>query len=127
MERTDLIRKLVTTLHLSVAERRELLEPAHVEEAVAVVVDELLRHGFFPRRLWREGERCGDGVVLELLANGRVRAQHQVSTAWMTPAHLDEVEFPDAQTAALHLVEKNFSGGIDGILLARGKATARPR
>jgi hypothetical protein len=127
MGRADLIRKLVTTRHLSVPERRQLGEPPRVEEAVAVVEDELLRQGFFPRRLWREGEPCGDGVVLELLADGRVRAQHQVSTAWMTPAYLDEVEFPDAQTAAIHLVEKDFPGGIDGIPLVGGWDTGRRR
>jgi hypothetical protein len=124
MERADLIRKLVKTRHLSVSERRQLREPPRVEEVVAVVVDELLRQGFFPRRPWREGEPCGDGVVLELLADGRARAQHQVSTACMRPAHLDEVEFPDAQAAALHLVEKDFSGGIDGILLANDGGAA---
>jgi hypothetical protein len=126
MGRADLIRKLVKTRHLGVSERRQLRESPRVEEVVAVVVDELLRRGFFPRRLWREGEPCGDGVVLELLADGRVRAQHQVSTAFMRPAHLDDVEFPDAQAAALHLVEKDFSGGIDGILLA-GDGALRTR
>jgi hypothetical protein len=120
MGRIDLVRKLVTTLHLSVAERRQLREPPSTDEVVTVVVDELLRNGFFPRRLWREGEPCGDGTVLELLADGRVLAQHQVSTAWTTPAFLDRAEFPDAKTAALHLVETDFTSGIDGIPLLSG-------
>lgn len=117
MERAALIRKLVTTLHLNVPERRQLQTPPRVEEVVAVVMEELQRNGFFPRRFWREGEPCGDGTVLELQPDGRVRAQHQSSTAWMTPAHLDTVDFPDARAAALHLVQNDFAGGIDGIPL----------
>jgi len=115
VDREGLIRKLVTTLHLSVAERRELREPPLMDEVVAVIVDELLRRGFFPRPLWHEGEPCGDGTVLQVLQDGRVRAQHQVATAWMTPEHLDTVDFPDARSAATHLANEDFARGIDDV------------
>jgi len=119
MERVRLVRKLVTTLHLSVAERQQLGEPPSRDELVAVIVEDLLHDGFFPRLPWREGEPCGDGTVLEVLADGRVRAQHQVSTAWMTPAHLSTCDFPDGKAAALHLIENDFAAGIDGVPLRR--------
>ena len=117
MERARLVRKLVTTLHLSVAERQQLGDPPSIDEIVAVIAEDLLQNGFFPRRPWREGEPCGDGTVLELLADGRVRAQHQVSTAWMTPAHIGTRDFPDAKAAGMHLVERDFAAGVDGIPL----------
>jgi len=110
----------VTTLHLSVPERKMLGDPPRMDEVVAVVVDELHRHGFFPRRPWREGEPCGDGTVLELRPDGRVRAQLQVSSPWMTPEQIDESEFPDVRSAAAHLVKQDFARGIDGVRIILG-------
>ena len=115
VDREALIRKLVTTLHLSVAERKALEDPPRMAEVVAVIVDELLRRGSFPRTPWREGEPCGDGTVLELRPDGRVRAQLQVSSPWMTPEHIGESEFSDARSAAAHLVRADFARGIDGV------------
>jgi len=120
VDREALIRKLVTTLHLSVPERKMLGEAPRMEEVVAVVVDELFRRGSFPRPAWREGEPCGDGTVLELRPDGRVRVQRQFSSPWMTPEHIDESEFPDARSAAAHLVRQDFAGGIDGVCIIFG-------
>lgn len=110
----------MTTLHLSVPERKALGEAPRMEEVVAVVADELLRRGFFPRPAWREGEPCGDGTVLELRPEGRVRAKRQFSSPWMTPEHIDESEFPDANSAAAHLVKQDFARGIDGVRIIFG-------
>jgi hypothetical protein len=118
--RESLIRKLVTTLHLSVAERKQLRPAPREREIVTAIVEELLRRGFFPRPLWREGEPCGDGTVLEVLPDGTVRAQHQVATAWMSPTHLDSIDFPNAKSAAAHLVSEDFSRGIDGVRIRFG-------
>lgn len=115
VDREALIRKLVTKLHLSVPERKMLADPPTMEEVVAVVLEELHRQGFFPYPPWREGEPCGDGTVLELRPDGRVRVQRQFSSPWMTPEHIDESVFPDARSAAVHLVKQDFARGIDGV------------
>jgi hypothetical protein len=120
VNREAFTRKLVTTLHLSVAERKALGDSPSADEVVAIVVDELLRHGFFPRKPWCEGEPCGDGTVLELRQDGSVRAQRQFSSPWMTPEHIDESEFSDARSAAAHLVKEDFAGGIDGVRINFG-------
>ena len=83
-----------------------------------MIVEHLLRDGFFPARPWREGQPCADGTMLEVLLDGRIRAQHQAARPygpWFPPSLIDSVEFPDARTAALHLIEADFPKGIDGV------------
>lgn len=117
MDRKELLRKLVTKLHLNVPERRALAGPVEASEVISLVVEILVENGSFPpgARPWKSGEPCGDGTILEVLPTGAVRAHLQVSTAWMTPEHLSSRDFPDAKSAAIHLVRTEYEKGIDGI------------
>ena len=99
MDRKELLRKLVTKLHLNVPERRELAGPVEASEVISLIVEILVENGFFPpdARPWKSGEPCREGTILEVLPTGAVRAHLQVSTPWMTPEHLSSSDFPDAK------------------------------
>lgn len=115
--RAELLRKLVTTLHLNVSERSALGGKVSADEVIGTILTILDSSKFFPTnaRPWREGQPCGDGTILEVLPGGAVRAHLQASSAWMLPAHISSRDFPDARSAAAHLVRTDFANGIDGV------------
>jgi hypothetical protein len=79
MTEADLIRKLLSTLHLSVVERRALPEGrARLSILVAVLEDALADSGWFPFEPGH-GNDVGDGAVVQL-HRGQiwVHEQHEV-------------------------------------------------
>lgn len=123
-EREQLIEKLVTTMHLSVAERLAL-SPSNVRYTeVAAVLERLLENsGYFPpgARPWQEGNVVHEGAILQKLPDGRVRLTLQRShpTAPTVLAAKKESDFRSSRAAIRAFVRLEWPGGIDGIAIKR--------
>ena len=100
-ERSRLIEKLVTTLHLNVAERQAFVTAPRKTEISAVIAKVLGDHGYFPQnaRPMESSSICFEGHFLEALANGRVRLWWQRPPA-IEPSALAEQRHTDFSNAA---------------------------
>ncbi|MGA2277612.1 MAG: hypothetical protein ABSG00_08405 [Terracidiphilus sp.] len=120
-ERRSLIEKLVTTLHLNVAERK-LLEPVPVSksEISAAIMSVFKELGHFPPQasVWQPGNSVFEGYFLELLTDGRVRllCQRHIATTPMQLGGQSYVDFSDASQAIDEFIMREWtSRDIDGI------------
>ncbi len=123
--RTQLIEKLVSTLHLNVHERQTLDRSAlRVSEVNSAVKRLLLEAGRFPSHAkpWQHGEVAFEGHFLELLIGGSVRLWWQRSHPLM-PTRMAEQhhsDFASIDDAIEAFVNKEWASGIDGIRIVPG-------
>lgn len=122
IERNSLIEKLVSTLHLNVAERKALgPEPVSRPEIRAAVLRVFTNSGRFPPHAsqWQPGLTAFEGHFLELLADGMVRLWWQRSLATNPGQHGGQIhqDFSDSAQAIEEFITREWaSGHIDGIL-----------
>ena len=124
IERTKLVEKLVTELHLSAPERAALSTKSIGYSEVATVITRVLNEtGYFPpnARPWQEGKVLHEGAILQKLSNGRFRLIIQSShpTAVKELAAKKERDFVLARNAIRAFVRSEWSKGIDGIRISR--------
>jgi hypothetical protein len=121
IERGRLIEKLVSTLHLNVAERKALgPEPVSRIEISAAILRIFTNSGRFPphARPWQPGLTVFEGHFLELLGDGRIRLWCQRSLV-TNPAQLGGQiyqDFSDSTKAIEEFITREWAkGNIDGI------------
>jgi hypothetical protein len=121
VDRNSLVEKLVSTLHLNVAERKILVSmPVQKSEILSAVKRLLDNSGRFPpnARLWHQGQNVFEGHFLELLPNGTVRLWWQRHHA-TNPSQLAEQkhwDFADIGLGVEEFVTKEWADAqIDGI------------
>jgi len=114
MDEREVAKKLLTELHLSVAERRPLPQGrARLSVVAAMVADELARVGWFPREL-RAGQDIGDGAILEFRAGAIwVHEQHEIGVSRFGPVRSFQV--PDVRSAVLEYLRALGGSPIDGV------------
>jgi hypothetical protein len=121
--REQLIKKLVTTFHLSVPERQEL-SPIHVvlDEVEKAIREELSEYGWYPRN-WRPhtaGDIVWEGYAIEAVEGAGFRVHNQASFA-IEPTRLrgsKTLDFASVDEAIDFYLHGEFpSGSIDGIPL----------
>ena len=121
VDRNSLVEKLVSTLHLNVAERKMLGSmPVQKSEILSAVKRFLDNSGHFPpdARPWHQGQNVFEGYFLELLPNRTVRLWCQRSHA-INPSQLAEQkhqDFADVGRGVEEFVTKEWEDAqIDGI------------
>lgn len=119
-----LIEKLVTTLHLSVEERRALgAEVISRSEIADVILRTLTSSGRFPSGVvpWQPGSAVFEGHFLESLPGGTVRLWWQRNQA-VNPTLLAEqihIDFSAPRLAVDALIGREWKDGhIDGVPFA---------
>ncbi len=118
MSRSELLRKLVSTFHLNVADRRGLGSPVTRHEITETILGILAEERFYPPhvRPWTPGTGVYDGTILEVLLDDRCRAHRQVAMAYGgVPESLTAKDFADSRAAVVHLVSTDFERGVDGV------------
>jgi hypothetical protein len=121
MDRTALVEKLVTTLHLNVAERQLLgPEPICYEEIASAVMRVFGKTGWFPpnARPAQTGHSVFEGYFLQRLPDGGARLWLQRPYPVDPTAIADQQheDFADAERAIDNFVSREWGrSGIDGI------------
>jgi hypothetical protein len=115
--REALIEKLVVSLHLNVAERRQL--GVSGEEATSAVKRILDAKGVFPpnARIWAPGDMVFEGFFLVKRPHAKVDMIWQRSSP-TKPTELSErrsEDYEGVDQAITRFIEKEWSNGIDGI------------
>jgi hypothetical protein len=121
MKRAQLIEKLVTTFHLSVAERQSLgSETIRKSEVARVIARVLVENGRFPShaRRWTPGKVVYEGYRIEITPNGIVRLSVQRGDA-INPSQLAgerDWDFSIADEAIDQFISGEWPNGeIDGV------------
>jgi len=123
MRREDLLEKLVTTLHLSVPERKALGFDSVTANEVAAIVKRLLEgNGAFPidAKLWQPGGSVFEGFFLVKKREGVIQLTCQRSDPRnpFTLADQKSWEYDNVDDAISRFIRSEWSKGIDGILLS---------
>jgi hypothetical protein len=120
-DRDTLVEKLVTTLHLNVAEREALGSDSILKSEVISVISRVLKKsGWFPANAapWQQGRPVFEGHFLELLPAGGTRLwwQRGLATSLEQLAEQRRWEFEDQARAIEEFVAKEWARTqIDGI------------
>ena len=116
MDERSLICKLVTSWHLSVAERRALPEQtARVSEVCRAIADYLLEETSYPHG-WTTEEGY-DGGLIELKSDGSCEIHWMVEVSMMRFELQEIVHHDDALDAAKAWLKRMFPKDIDGVPL----------
>jgi hypothetical protein len=123
MRREDLLEKLVTTLHLSVPERKALGLTSVPTNAVAAIIKRLLEsNGVFPitAKTWQPGDSVFEGFFLLKKSHGGVRLTSQRSDPINPTVLADQKswEYEDVDDAISRFIRSEWSDGIEGIKLS---------
>jgi hypothetical protein len=123
MRREDLLEKLVTTLHLSVPERRALGRASVPANEVAAIVKRLFEsNGVFPitAKAWQQGEPVFEGFFLAKKPQGGIQLTYQRSDPINSAVLADQKswEYDDVDDAISRFILSEWSKGIDGIKLS---------
>lgn len=112
----QLIRKLVTTWHLSVSERRTLpKQKARASLACQAIVDVLQENGWFPPD-WRP-DQAYDGGLIERRPDGTYDIYWKAEGAIMRFKSLSVDHYAIAHDAARDWLRRTFPRDIDGVEL----------
>jgi hypothetical protein len=117
MARLELIRKLVSTYHLSVFERRQLGGAISRAEVADAILGLLKEKRFYPTnaRPGEPGKPAHEGTILEMLPDGRCRGHLQRVSAFGVLLYATVTEYADEASAVRALIDRELNDGIDGI------------
>lgn len=116
MDEQSLIRKLVTSWHLSVAERRALPNhTAKVSMVCRMIADHLSERASYPQD-WTSDEGF-DGGLIELKSDGRCDIHWMAEVGMMRFELKETVHHEDALDAAKAWLKRMFPKDIDGVPL----------
>jgi hypothetical protein len=120
-ERQLLVEKLVSELHLNVAERNELgREPILLSEVASAILRMLTNSGRFPPNAaeWQPGGAVFEGHFLRVLAEGTVRLswQRAFPTNPYQVADQGHLDFPNQALGVEEFIKREWPGkNVDGI------------
>jgi hypothetical protein len=128
LTRKELIRKLVTTDHLNVPERRRLVPLSVGFSEILAVIDAALEAGglFPPGYLFTPGQPpklVGDATVLQKMNNGNYRLYWQRAYPWDPSSTAERMtkDYDNLPTAAAEFVRIWWGSDIDGIPIVTDK------
>ncbi|PIQ97376.1 MAG: hypothetical protein COV67_04500 [Nitrospinae bacterium CG11_big_fil_rev_8_21_14_0_20_56_8] len=117
MTEREILKKLVTEEHISVAERKQLPnQTANTAILVEIISERLETIGKFPDR--NDLDDDFDGGLIFRSPSGEYHVYQKAEVSLMKFAVVKDDVFKDPQAAARTYLKANFAGNIDGVPLA---------